>query len=228
MPLHLLENANPFTGIIWVVAVNDLSGHVLKVLREDDGFTLLRGHRMSDSRPILAVASHHGARSGAILRRLENEYAIAGELEPAWAARPIELLRRNGGATLILEDPGGYPLDSRLGSAFEMTAFLRVAVGLDLVAERGEDDHGQFQQHRLVIHYINQRRGFAGAVIPLLVGLDHAIELTRTYFAGNYREFSPIGKRSFPDRRESAKKGRLSPNSVKSNPPISAILGMLN
>ncbi|MGA2289233.1 ATP-binding protein, partial [Bradyrhizobium sp.] len=61
---------------------------------------------------------------------MENEFAIAGELDSAWAARPIELLRRNENATLILEDPGGYPLDSRLGSAFETTAFLRIAVSL--------------------------------------------------------------------------------------------------
>jgi hypothetical protein len=106
--------------------VNDLAGHVLEVLREDDEFTLLRGHRLSDSRPILAVASRYGSRSGASLKRLENEYAIAGELEPAWAVRPLDLLRRNGGATLILEDPGSYRLDTRLGSAFEMTAFLRI------------------------------------------------------------------------------------------------------
>ena len=37
MPLHLLENANPITGIIWVVAVNDLSGHVLKVSEKTTG-----------------------------------------------------------------------------------------------------------------------------------------------------------------------------------------------
>jgi serine/threonine protein kinase len=110
--------------------VNDLSGHVLKFFREDSEFTFLRGHRLSDSCRVLAVTPRYGSQSALLLKRLENEYFIADELEPAWAAKPLDLLRRNGNATLILGDPGGQPLDTRLGAAFEITAFLRIAVSL--------------------------------------------------------------------------------------------------
>ena len=107
-----------------------LSGNTFEVLREDNEFTLLRGHRLSDSHPVLALTPRYGSGSMTALRRMENEFAIAGELDSAWAARPLELLRCNENAALILEDPGGCPLDSRLGSAFEMTVFLRIAVSL--------------------------------------------------------------------------------------------------
>jgi predicted ATPase/signal transduction histidine kinase len=110
--------------------VSFLSGNTLEVLREDSEFTLFRGHRLSDSLPVLALTPRYGYESMTTLRRMENEFAIAGELDSAWAARPLELLRRSENATLILEDPGGYLLDSRLGTAFETTVFLRIAVSL--------------------------------------------------------------------------------------------------
>lgn len=109
--------------------VNDLAGHVLDVVREDDEFTLLRGRRSSDGRPVL-VLTPRSEPSPEALKRLENEFAMGGELDSAWAARPMELLRGEGGAALILDDPGGSPLDLRLGKALEMAAFLRIAVSL--------------------------------------------------------------------------------------------------
>ncbi len=45
------------------------------------------------------------------LRRLEHEYSLAAELEPAWAAKPIALSRHEGRTILVLADPGAEPLD---------------------------------------------------------------------------------------------------------------------
>jgi len=42
---------------------------------------------------------------------LENEYSLASELEPAWAARPLALTRHEGRTILVIADPGGDPLD---------------------------------------------------------------------------------------------------------------------
>jgi len=44
-------------------------------------------------------------------RRLEHEYSLADELEPAWAAKPLALTRYEGRTILVLADPGGEPLD---------------------------------------------------------------------------------------------------------------------
>jgi serine/threonine protein kinase len=68
------------------------------------------------------------------LRRLEHEYSLAAELDSAWAAKPLALTRYEGRTILILEDPGGEPLDRILqrehGQRLDLTRFLRIAIGL--------------------------------------------------------------------------------------------------
>ena len=58
---------------------------------------------------------------------MEHEYSIREELDTDWAAQPIALQRRNGRTMLLLEDPGGEPLKSRLGRPLELIEFLRLA-----------------------------------------------------------------------------------------------------
>jgi len=48
------------------------------------------------------------------VERLEHEYALKAELDPEWAARPVALTHYNDRMTLVLEDPGGAPLDRLL------------------------------------------------------------------------------------------------------------------
>ena len=64
------------------------------------------------------------------IARLEHEYALRDELDPDWAARPLTLAHREGRTMLVLEDPGGEPLDRLLGQPMEVGRFLRFAVGL--------------------------------------------------------------------------------------------------
>lgn len=109
--------------------MNELAGHLLDHVREDDEFTLLRGRRLSDSRPVLALVPRR-APGSETLKRLENEFSIASELDAAWAVRAIDLIRDEGRSALILDDPGGLPLDARLGGALEIAPFLRIAVSL--------------------------------------------------------------------------------------------------
>jgi serine/threonine protein kinase len=58
-----------------------------------------------------------------------------------WAARPVALTHHNGRMTLVLEDPGGAPLDRLLGRPMEVSHFLRIAIpiaaALRRVHERG-------------------------------------------------------------------------------------------
>src|SRR6267143_126674 len=77
---------------------------------------------------LLATVSEHPP--AATLKRLEHEYALEGELRSAWAAQPVALTEHQGWATLVLEDPGGEPLDGLLRAPMEVGLFLRVAVGL--------------------------------------------------------------------------------------------------
>ena len=110
------------------------SGYVLEPLREGADFTLYRGRQHGNPSPVLAVALTAEQPSPQSLRRLEHEYSLAAELDPAWAAKPLALTRHEGRTILVLKDPGGEPLDLVLerdqGQPLDLTRVLRIAIGL--------------------------------------------------------------------------------------------------
>jgi PAS domain S-box-containing protein len=61
---------------------------------------------------------------------LEHEYSLKDELDPAWAARPIAITFHWNRPVLVLEDPGGVPLDQLLGQAPDVGSSLRRAISL--------------------------------------------------------------------------------------------------
>ena len=91
--------------------MNELSGYVFSSLREGD-VALYRGSG-NGLTPILIVTAEET--SPGCVERLEHEYALKSELDADWAARPVALTHDNGRMTLVLEDPGGTPLDRLLG-----------------------------------------------------------------------------------------------------------------
>ena len=104
----------------------------LKVLRHDEEFILYRDEQQS--RPgfqsVLLLAPASSKPSLNTLKKLEHEYSLRDELDSAWAARPVSLTEHLGQTAIVLEDPGGEPLDSLLPGPFELTSFLRLAIGL--------------------------------------------------------------------------------------------------
>jgi serine/threonine protein kinase len=76
----------------------------------------------------VAPAAEHPAPT--VLERLAHEYGLKEELEGDWAVRPLELVRERGGMLLVLEDPGGEPLERVVGVPMEMGTFLRLAIGI--------------------------------------------------------------------------------------------------
>src|SRR6267143_418862 len=112
----------------------DLSEYVFELLRADEELALHRGRpgtpTTSGCRPILLLGAVCEHPAPATLKRLEHEYALDGELRSAWAAQPVALTEHQGRTTLVLEDPGGEPLDGLLRAPMELGLFLRVAVGL--------------------------------------------------------------------------------------------------
>src|SRR5262245_26860654 len=98
----------------------------LEVLAHSDGRLVCRGWRTDgDENAALAVfpAAEHPA--PACIERLVHEYELKAELDSNWAARPLELVRDSGRVVLVLEDPGGMPLDRWLGTPMEIESFLR-------------------------------------------------------------------------------------------------------
>jgi serine/threonine protein kinase len=106
--------------------MNELLGYVFSPLREGD----IGLHRRSGNGlpPILLVAAEKT--SLGCVERLEHEYALKGELDADWAVRPVALTHHNDRMTLVLEDPGGKPLDRLLGRPLEISHFLRIAIPL--------------------------------------------------------------------------------------------------
>src|SRR5262249_58941255 len=51
------------------------------------------------------------------------------ELDGAWAARPIEIVREGGRTMLVLEDAGSEPLERLLGAPMKVGRFLGLAAG---------------------------------------------------------------------------------------------------
>jgi predicted ATPase/signal transduction histidine kinase/PAS domain-containing protein len=110
--------------------VIELSKYVFATLREDEEFVLKRGQGDRELSAILVVVPVSERPAPGILERLEHEYGLRAEVDSNWAARPLTLTRREGRPMLILEDPGGEPLDRLLGEPMELSRFLRFAVGL--------------------------------------------------------------------------------------------------
>jgi PAS domain S-box-containing protein len=106
--------------------MRELSEYAFAPLREGD-FPIYRGS--GDSLPPVLLVTAKDT-SLASLKRLEHEYALRAELDDAWAARPVALSRYHGHLVLVLEDPGGEPLDRRLGQPLKISDFLRIAIPL--------------------------------------------------------------------------------------------------
>src|SRR5438128_2489419 len=106
-------------------AVMELSDYLLEKLRADREFILYRGQHArptpgsAPSLLVLTPVSEHPA--PASLRRLEHEYSLRAELDPAWAVRPLTLASHQSRTTLILTDPGGELLERLLERPLELT-----------------------------------------------------------------------------------------------------------
>ena len=87
------------------------SDYVLETIRNGAEFTLYSARQRGNDMPLLAVAPTAEQPSPQSLRRLEHEYSLAAELDATWAAKPIALTRHEGRTILVIEDPGGEPLD---------------------------------------------------------------------------------------------------------------------
>jgi PAS domain S-box-containing protein len=111
----------------------------LQVLWEDGDRVLCRGWRNGvdgERNAVLAVfpAAEHPTPGS--LSRLAHEYGLKDDLDGAWAVRPLALVREGGRTMLVLDDPGGEPLDRLLGPQMGIERFLRLAVALSAALGR--------------------------------------------------------------------------------------------
>jgi PAS domain S-box-containing protein len=104
-----------------------------QILWEDGERVFCRAWRQGadgDRDAVLAVSPAGEHPKPATLDRLAHEYGLKDELDGPWAARPLELGPHRGRTMLMLEDPGGEPLDRLLGAPLEVGRFLRLAIAI--------------------------------------------------------------------------------------------------
>jgi hypothetical protein len=148
----------------------ELTVYELEMLRDSGDFILSRGRQLGSAAPVLVLVASPDCSS---LDRLEHEYALAADLDPKWAARPLALARHSGNAALVLDDDGSEPLDLILSRPLELTRFLRVAISLATAL-------GQVHQHGLIHKDIKPANVLVDATGNVrLTGFGIASRLTR-------------------------------------------------
>ncbi|MDB6086227.1 MAG: histidine kinase [Gammaproteobacteria bacterium] len=124
----------------WQPAVLDFADGSFTKIREDAEFILYRNrggnsvNGLHHSTLVIAPAREHTAPRS--LRRLEHEYSLRAELDPAWAVRPLALSAHQGRSVLVLEDPGGEPLERLVAGPMDLHQFLRIGIGLSAALGR--------------------------------------------------------------------------------------------
>ena len=104
-----------------------------QLLWQDSERALYRGQHTDGKtrlRSVLTLRLTAEPPPGTSVDRLAHEYGLKDLLENAWAVRPLELVRDRDGMMLLLEDPGGEPLDWLLGEPMEARRFLQLAIGI--------------------------------------------------------------------------------------------------
>ena len=105
--------------------------YALEPLRHDDESTLYRGDLRYSGTPFVLLLMPVSPRPTlGSLEKLEHECSLRGELDATWAVRPLALSQYNDQRVLVLEDPGGEPLNRLIQGPMEMEQFLRIAISL--------------------------------------------------------------------------------------------------
>src|SRR5277367_1355401 len=101
-----------------------------ETLWNDGEFRLSRSAKAGASCPVLVLTSAVDQPAPSSSARLEHAYDLRSELDPSWAARPLELIHDHGKPALVIEDHGGEVLARLLDKPWELDLFLRVAIGI--------------------------------------------------------------------------------------------------
>ncbi|WP_109480171.1 AAA family ATPase [Paraburkholderia sp. C35] len=107
-----------------------LTGYDRTTLSDDGQFVLSRLTSAGAEQGWLTVTLSASQPQPESHERLEHAYQLRGALDGAHVARPHALLRDDGSATLVLEDPGGKSLRAVQAGPLPLGRFLAVAVNL--------------------------------------------------------------------------------------------------
>src|SRR3984885_5663920 len=170
--------------------MNGLSGYVFSLLREG-GIALYRGSG-DGLTPILLAAAEET--SPDCVERLEYEYTLKPELDARWAARPIALMHNNGRMMLLLEDPGGTPLDQLLGRPLDISHFLRLAIPLAGALRRVHESgliHKDIKPANILVDSVTGAVKFTGFGIATRLARERQVPAPPETIAGTLAYMAP-------------------------------------
>ena len=174
--------------------VIDLSRYVVEPLRKDENYVLYRGRSKYDASQILVLSPRAEYPAPEILRRLEHEYSLKLELDPAWATRPIAMARHWDRPVLVLEDPGGVPLDQLLGRSLEIAFSLRLAISLshaiDHLHQRGIV-HKDIKPANVLVNFVTGQCSLSGFGIASRVPRERQSPDPPEFVAGTLAYMAP-------------------------------------
>ena len=152
----------------------ELSRYVFEALRKDKEFILYRGQSKDDASRVLVLSLAAQRPTPESLKQLEHEYSLKEELDPTWATQPIAIARHWDRPVLVLEDPGGTPLDQLLGQPLDVAFSLHLAISLSTAI-------GHLHQRGVVHKYIKPANVLVNSVTGRcwLMGFGIASRLPR-------------------------------------------------
>src|SRR5258706_1253472 len=167
---------------------------VYQTLRADEEFSVCRARRDGEQSTVLVVAPVSEYPALASLARLENESSLRDELDSDWALRPVALTRRQGGMMLVLDDPGGEPLDQYLGKPMELGRFLRLAI--NLAARLGKLHrrwliHKDIKPANILVDFTTDKVWFTGFGIASRLPRERQATEPREVIAGTLAYMAP-------------------------------------
>jgi predicted ATPase/signal transduction histidine kinase len=126
------QNCAPYeqSALAGILVMTELTSFTLDRLWEDGELVLFRGKRRVGPEQVLVMAPALEQPVPETIARLRHAYSLAGQLDSAWAARPLSLVHYEGRPALLMGDPGGDPLERLLGPPMEQSQFLRIAIGI--------------------------------------------------------------------------------------------------
>ena len=107
----------------------DLSGYLLKPVREDGEFARYRPRGKHLKLPALVLLSPVSSRpSVETLPKIDHEYSLKGKLDATWAVRPLAISVCDEKKVLVLQDLGGEPLGQLIRGPLEIKPFRPLAI----------------------------------------------------------------------------------------------------
>lgn len=111
-------------------ATNELADLALAPLRDDGEFTISRVIGTAGQLPRLLISPILEQPSRSSVARLEHAFVLRHELDPAWAARPVDLVKAGSRLGLVIEDPGGQFLDELMAAPRAIPDLLHLGIGM--------------------------------------------------------------------------------------------------